>query len=73
MICRQSRRIRIDRLQGIDIVQPLVARLFGLAELRMDVAGAATVRARSPSSPSPRRPVLRDVLLDAPRRGPWGR
>jgi putative membrane protein len=36
---RQSRRIRIDRLQGVDIVQPFVARLFGLAELRMDVAG----------------------------------
>ena len=39
VIGRQSRRIRIDRLQGIDIVQPFVARLFGLAELRMDVAG----------------------------------
>ncbi len=39
VIARQSRRIRIDRLQGVDIVQPLVARLFGLAELRMDVAG----------------------------------
>jgi putative membrane protein len=35
----QSRRIRIDRLQGIDIVQPFVARLLGLAELKMDVAG----------------------------------
>ena len=39
VISRQSRRIRIDRLQGIDIVQPFVARLFGLAELRMDTAG----------------------------------
>jgi len=39
VINRQSRRIRIDRLQGIDIVQPFVARLLGLAELRMDVAG----------------------------------
>ncbi|HEX6247324.1 MAG TPA: PH domain-containing protein [Nocardioidaceae bacterium] len=38
---RQSRRIRIDRLQGIDIVQPFVARLLGLAELRMDVAGGS--------------------------------
>lgn len=40
VVGRQSRRIRIDRLQGIDIVQPFVARLFGLAELRMDVAGS---------------------------------
>ena len=39
VVSRQSRRIRVDRLQGIDIVQPLVARLFGLAELKMDVAG----------------------------------
>ncbi len=39
VIARQSRRIRIDRLQGVDIVQPFVARLVGLAELRMDVAG----------------------------------
>ena len=39
VVSRQSRRIRIDRLQGVDIVQPFVARLFGLAELRMDVAG----------------------------------
>jgi putative membrane protein len=39
IVSRQSRRIRVDRLQGIDIVQPFVARLFGLAELKMDVAG----------------------------------
>jgi putative membrane protein len=39
VVSRQSRRIRIDRLQGVDIVQPLVARFFGLAELKLDVAG----------------------------------
>ena len=42
IVSRQSRRIRVDRLQGIDIVQPFVARLFGLAELRMDVAGGGS-------------------------------
>jgi putative membrane protein len=41
VLSRQSRRIRIDRLQGVDIVQPFVARLLGLAELRMDVAGGS--------------------------------
>jgi putative membrane protein len=41
VISRQSRRIRIDRLQGIDIVQPAVARLLGLAELRFDVASGS--------------------------------
>lgn len=39
VISRQSRRIRIDRLQGVDVVQPMVARILGLAELRFDVAG----------------------------------
>jgi putative membrane protein len=39
VLSRQSRRIRVDRLQGIDISQPFVARLLGLAELKMDVAG----------------------------------
>ena len=39
VLSRNSRRIRVDRVQGIDIVQPLVARAFGLAELRMDVLG----------------------------------
>jgi putative membrane protein len=39
VVSRQSRRIRVDRIQGIDIAQPFVARLMGLAELRMDVAG----------------------------------
>jgi len=42
IVSRQSRRIRVDRLQGIDIAQPFVARIFGLAELRMDVAGSGT-------------------------------
>jgi putative membrane protein len=39
VISKQSRRIRVDRLQSIDIAQPVLARLFGLAELKMDVAG----------------------------------
>lgn len=42
VVSRQSRRIRVDRLQGIDISQPFVARLFGLAELKMDVAGGGS-------------------------------
>ena len=53
VIARQSRRIRIDRLQGVDIVQPLVARFFGLAELRFDVASGSDREgvARVPAPP----------------------
>ncbi|MCB5281161.1 hypothetical protein BJQ89_00901 [Arthrobacter sp. ES1] len=37
---KQQRQARLDRVQAIDIVQPLLARLFGLAELKFDVADA---------------------------------
>ncbi|MGP9488455.1 PH domain-containing protein [Glutamicibacter sp. 363] len=44
MVFRSQKQARIDRVQGIDIAQPLVARLLGLAELRFDVAdGSASV------------------------------
>jgi putative membrane protein len=36
---RRTRIIRFDRIQTIDVAQPIVARIFGMAELRMDVAG----------------------------------
>lgn len=38
VIFRQQRRARIDRVQAIDVVQPLLARAFGLAELKFEVA-----------------------------------
>ena len=43
---RRSRQVRIDRLQAIDVVQPLLARAFGLAELKLDMAGGAEGRVR---------------------------
>ncbi|WP_104044141.1 PH domain-containing protein [Arthrobacter sp. ZGTC412] len=39
-IFRQQRQARLDRVQAIDIVQPLLARIFGLAELKFEVADA---------------------------------
>jgi putative membrane protein len=63
VISRQSRRIRIDRLQGIDIVQPFVARLFGLAELRMDVAGGSSREGSLAFLTLDDARTLKDVLL----------
>ncbi|WP_442961133.1 PH domain-containing protein [Pseudarthrobacter sp. J64] len=37
---RQQRQARLDRVQAIDVVQPLLARVFGLAELKFEVADA---------------------------------
>lgn len=63
VLSRQSRRIRIDRLQGIDIVQPFVARLFGLAELRMDVAGGSAREGSLAYLPLAEARRLKDLLL----------
>lgn len=41
ILFRQQRQARLDRLQAVDVVQPVLARLFGLAELRLEVAGGA--------------------------------
>ncbi len=40
VLVRRQRQARLDRVQAIDIVQPLLARIFGLAELRFEVADA---------------------------------
>ncbi|NAZ74440.1 PH domain-containing protein [Kineococcus sp. T13] len=39
VLWRQQRRAQLDRLQAVDVVRPLLGRLFGLAELRLEVAG----------------------------------
>jgi putative membrane protein len=41
VVFRQQRQARLDRLQAVDVVQPLLARILGLAELRLEVAGGA--------------------------------
>ncbi|MCK9898340.1 PH domain-containing protein [Frankia sp. AgB32] len=39
VLVRRTRYVRLDRLQSVDILQPLVARMTGLAILRLDLAG----------------------------------
>ena len=38
LVVRQRRRVRLDRVQSVDVEQPVFARLLGLAVLRLDVA-----------------------------------
>jgi putative membrane protein len=40
VLSRQQRRLQLSRLQSVDVLQPFVARLAGLAEVRVEVAGA---------------------------------
>ncbi len=45
VLTKKSRRIPYERLQSVDIVEPLLARLLGLAELRIEVAGGRDSKA----------------------------
>ena len=45
VLFRRSRRVRLDRLQAVDVVRPLLARVLGLAELRLEVAGGSSSEA----------------------------
>jgi putative membrane protein len=60
MIFKKSTKIPFERLQSVDIVQPLAARMAGLAELRLD-AGNTTTKLRYLSRGKASR--LRDYLL----------
>jgi putative membrane protein len=44
VLTRQQRRLALSRLQSVDVQQPLIARLVGLAEVRVEVAGAGDSR-----------------------------
>lgn len=39
MLNRRSKRIGFSRIQSVDVIQPLVARIFGLGELRIEAGG----------------------------------
>jgi putative membrane protein len=40
LLVRRSRRVRIERLQAVEVQQPLLARVLGMAELKLETAGA---------------------------------
>ena len=39
ILFRSHRKARLDRIQGVNIVRPLISRLFGAAKLEVSVAG----------------------------------
>jgi len=39
VLFRQQRQARLDRLQAVDVVQPLLGRIFGFAKITIGVAG----------------------------------
>src|SRR5215204_7810730 len=46
-VFKSSKKVPFERLQSVDIIQPLAARLFGLAELRLEAgAGDSAIKVR---------------------------
>lgn len=41
---KKERRLQLSRLQSVEVVQPLLARVFGMAEVRVEVAGGGDSR-----------------------------
>nr|WP_281451195.1 PH domain-containing protein [Paenarthrobacter nitroguajacolicus] len=60
---KQQRQARLDRVQAIDIVQPLLARIFGLAELKFEVADAGESAVRLAYLPIDQAKQLRATIL----------
>ncbi len=41
IVFRQQRHARLNRIQAVDVVRPLLGRLFGLSRLRIETAGGS--------------------------------
>jgi len=63
VLFRTSRRIPYERLQSVDIDQPFVARLIGLCELHMEMAGGSESRSTLRFLPLSQADELRRLLL----------
>ncbi len=46
VLTKQQRRLQLSRLQSVDVAQPLVARLFSMAEVSVEVAGTRDSRVK---------------------------
>jgi len=63
VLVRRSRRIRLDRIQAIEVQQPFLARIFGMAALAIETAGGAGSEATLAYLPLRRAGELRHHLL----------
>ncbi|MCW2496301.1 PH domain-containing protein [Jatrophihabitans sp.] len=60
---KRVRRIPFERLQAVDVLEPLRARLFGMAALRIDMAGGGKSATRVEYLPRAEVERLRALLL----------
>jgi putative membrane protein len=64
LLFRRTRAIPVERLQSVELVQPVLARLFGLAELRLEVVGGSRTEAPLAYLSRDEATALRRRLLD---------
>lgn len=63
LVRRQSIRVPLARVQAVDVVRPLAARLLGISELRLVLAGSGSGKARLSYLPEQRAVQVRAQLL----------
>jgi len=63
LVRRQSIRVPLARIQAVDVVSPLLARVLGLAEVRVVSAGRGAERGRLAYVTASEAPLLRAELL----------
>jgi len=63
LIRRDSRRLPLARIQAVDIVRPLLARLLGVSELRVRLAGSGSTDGRLAYLSEAQASELRLILL----------
>ena len=68
LLQRSSRRLQLSRLQNVDVVSPIVARVFGLVELRVEVAGSGDSHVVLRYLPRSEADRLRETILASARR-----
>jgi putative membrane protein len=65
LLRRDSRQLPIARIQAVDLVRPFLARMLGLAELRVRLAGSGSADGRLAYLTEPAAVALRARLLAA--------
>ena len=70
LLWRRSRAIALPRLQTVEVVRPLLARITGLAELRLEVVGGAKTEAPLAFLTVSQAYALRDRLLALSEQAP---
>ncbi len=63
ILTKKQRRLQLSRLQSVDVAQPLIARLFSMAELTVEVAGSNDSRVKVRFLPLADARDLRSELL----------